>query len=117
MESKEIMHIGLAFIILTIIISFSNLLKNNFAYLSEAAIYSAIILIVALVSKKLVASMLDSDVEHEIWGMSRFGYKPHHHIDGAIPAGAIFPLILSLFSLGLFKLPAILSYETKALKH
>lgn len=117
MEFKEIFHISIAFIILTIVISFSNLLNGNWIYLGEAAVYSLIILFIAIAAKKFTAFLLDADVEHEIWPMSRWGIKPHHHIEGEAPMGAIVPLILSLFSLGLFKLPAILSYETRALKH
>mgnify|MGYP001567592616 FL=1 len=60
--------------------------------------------------------MLDSNVEHEIWKVYRYGYKPGWHFNKPISAGIIFPLFFTLFTWGILKFSAILTYETRALK-
>ena len=63
-----------------------------------------------------MANALDSDVEHEIWKVSRYGLGQRQHLKREIPAGIIFPLLLSVFSLGFIKFPALLTYESRALQ-
>ena len=117
--ASEVSSIITAIIVLTIVSGF------YFAYPSEhqdfnlvalSFLFSIIIIFIHVFSKKLMAFMLDSDVTHEIWSWSRYGLVPHHYLKTPIPLGIIFPLIISLFTLGLFKFPTILTYEARALK-
>jgi len=121
MNIREISHILAAFIIFTVIASAKQIFRQDWNAVGWTALFCAIILIVAIVAKKFMAYLLDSDVEHEMWRVSRFGYKPHHHVEKymseGIPAGIIFPLLVSFFSLGMAKFPALLTFETKALTH
>ena len=116
MTIREFIHSIIAWFVLTIVLSFSNLLKGNINYLGTALVFSFIILVVAIVAKKLTAFALDSSVEHEIWFWSRYGFKPGWKLDKPAPLGALFPLILTAFSIGIIKCMTLLTYDTTALK-
>jgi len=116
-KHSEWNHIIAAFIIITIVFGFSAILSLDATAIGKIILFVAIILAANLLAKKLTAKALDSDIEHEIWQWSRYGFIPHWHLKKPIPAGIIFPLFLTIFSLGFLKFPAVLTYETKALKH
>lgn len=117
MELKENLNILAAFIVLTIVASFKFILNSEWNEVGVTAIFSVIILLFAIGSKKLMAYLLDTNVEHEVWKFSRYGWKPHWHLKKDIPAGIIFPLFLTLFSLGFLKFLSVLTYETTASKY
>jgi len=116
MKFDEFKHILAAIIIFTVVGSFAFMLNDQWDMLPVVFLFSTIIIFVSIFAKKLVAYWLDSDVEHELWKFSRFGIKPWQHFKNDISAGIIFPLILSLFSLGWLKFSAFLTYEARALK-
>ncbi|OIO81500.1 hypothetical protein AUJ84_00990 [Candidatus Pacearchaeota archaeon CG1_02_32_132] len=116
MNEKEIIHVIIAIIILSIVISFTELIQTNFYYLGTAIIFASIIIITNVLGKKVAASFLDASVEHSILSWSRYGFKPDWHLKKEIPSGAILPLVFSAFSLGYIKVMAILTYDTSALK-
>tara|TARA_Y100000034_G_scaffold120499_1_gene163486 strand:- start:2252 stop:2908 length:657 start_codon:yes stop_codon:yes gene_type:complete len=117
MSLKEYKHITAAVLILTIVASFSSLATGSFEILPIALAFSIIIISVHVISKKFLASSLDTNVEHELFTFQRFGLKPHWKFKSPLPAGIIFPLFFSIFSLGIVKLSTLLTYETRALKH
>ena len=121
MELKELSHIVTVFIVFTIISSAVALYQQDWNQFGWIALFCAIILIVNIGAKKLMASLLDAGIEHELWTMERFGYRAHYHVKKympeGVPAGIILPLLISFFSLGMAKFPALLTYETKALTH
>jgi len=116
MRKSEVFNILAAIIILTAVFGFSFIIIGDLSALAKVLLFSAIIILVAVFSKKLVAYMLDSDVEHELWKVYRYGWAKSWHFDKPVSAGIILPLILTLFSWGLLKFSAILTYETRALK-
>ncbi len=120
MKEKELMHIIIAILVLSIVISFSRLLRSDWGYFGTAILFALIIIGVNILAKKVVANLLDTDVEHAIWFWSRYGVKPGYHIgypkEIPVPAGVLLPLILAAFSAGYVKFATILTYETSALK-
>ena len=116
MASKEFFSLIGAIIVLTIVFGFSSALESNWSQIALILLFSAIIISLNITSKKLTAHSLDIDVSHSIWSWSRYGLHPHSHFKNPVPIGIILPIIISLFSLGLFKFPAILIYEARALK-
>lgn len=116
MNIREFTHIIAAIIILFIITAFPLVSKNSYALVLPSLFFSIIIIVLNVAAKKFTAYLLDSNVEHELWTFRRFGLKPYHHFKKEIPAGIIFPIFFSLFSLGLLKIPTLLTYETRALK-
>lgn len=116
MEKEETKSIILAMISLTIVIGFNFLIYSDWENLFYSAVFSIILIIFAVFSKKLMAYSLDAGVEHEIWKWARFGFIPHQRLKKPINAGIIFPLFFTIASLGLFKIMTFLTYETRALK-
>ncbi len=115
MKTEEIFNIIGAIIILTVIIGFVAPLTTTGEAIAKALLFAIIIILANVLVKKVVAYNLDADVEHEIWKVSRYGWKPNHYFKREVPAGIILPLFFALFSLGLFKFMALLTYETRAL--
>jgi len=116
MENSEILDIIIAIVVFAIVISAKSLLEADFAFFFIAILFAAIILLVNIFSKKLAANSLDASVVHETWMWSRYGFRMGWKLPRPIQAGVFFPLILSIFSLGLIKCAALLTYETRALK-
>jgi len=116
MKLREFSHILAAIIIFTAIGGFSFLLSSQWTMLPKVLLFATVIIFVSIFAKKFMASLLDTDVEHEIWNVSRYGIIKHQTLTKEIPGGIIFPLILSLFSLGWIKFAAFLTYEARALK-
>lgn len=116
MNSREIRDIIIAIIILGIIISIGHNFKIVLEDIPKYLFFAALIIIVTIAAKKVIAFGLDSDVEHETWKWSRYGFKPHQHFEKEIPIGIVLSIILSAFSLGFVKFMSLLTYETRALK-
>ena len=116
MKEKEIIHILIGILVVAIVISISPAIGGDFKFLGTAIVFSGILIGVNISAKKFAAHLLDSDVEHEIWQWSRFGFKPGWRFKKTIPLGIILPLIISIYSLGIIKLLTPLTYETRALK-
>lgn len=117
MNKREISHILAAIIILAVVSSFGLIFTSGFSVFPKILLFSAIIIVVTVVTKKLTAFLLDSDVEHEIWQFQRFGWKPHYYLPNKIPLGIIAPLFFTIFSLGFLKICTVLTYEARALKY
>ncbi len=117
MKSKEISHILIAIILLTLVSSISFIIKSQWEKLPLILVFSLIVILVAVLSKKIVAYLLDSDIEHELWQISRLSFKKSKSFKKPFPTGIILPLILSIISLGSIKLTTFLTYETRALKY
>jgi len=116
MNTRELLHIFAAVILFTVVGSFSFLIESDWRMLPEIFVFAAIIISVSIFAKKWMANALDTDVEHELWQVSRYGIKLHQKLKNPIPGGLIFPLVFSIFSLGLIKFPVFLTYEATALK-
>jgi hypothetical protein len=116
MNKREFFHIIAAMLILTTVSGLLFAFRGQWNLLAQAFLFSVIIILVSVFSKKLVASLLDADVEHEIWFVQWLGFTPVFKLKKPVPAGIILPLFLSLFSAGIVKFSSLLTYETKALK-
>lgn len=116
MKLSEFLNILAAVVLFTIVGSFAFLTESQWTLLPQIFFFSAVIIFASVFAKKLMARLLDADVEHELWKVSRYGYKQHQHLKKEMPAGIIFPLIITLFSLGWAKFSAFLTYEARALK-
>lgn len=116
MKQSEFLNILVAIVILTLTAGFSLALAGKWNGIAQIFLFSTIIVLISIFAKKIMAYLLDSDVEHEIWKVSRWGWKPQQYFKKAVPAGVIFPLFFSLISSGLLKFIPLLTYETRALK-
>jgi len=95
MKFNEIAQIILVIIVLAFSASFKNLI--NFPFV---CIFLAIIFIVNIGAKKLMAYYLQSGVETKIWNFQRFGLYERSHFKKPIPIGIILPFLIAILSLG-----------------
>ena len=106
--SNEIVVIILATVILAISVSF----RNN-SILLAATISFLIIIALNILAKKISAYMLETEIRTKFWDWSRFGFKKTSHFKKPIPM-AWLPLIVSLFTKGIFWWLAILEFDVEA---
>ncbi len=116
MKESEIIQIIFAIVTLAVITGFTDLINLDTLGFGKIAIVCAIVILVNVFSKKLIASRLDADVEHEIWKMQRYGLKEGDYLKNSIPSGVIFPMFITAITLGTINLATIMTYETRALK-
>ena len=117
MKSQELAHIITAILVLAIVSGFTFVFKSDLQNLLLALVFSIVIIALSVLAKKITAYLLDADVEHELWEMKNFGFSKDFQLKKPIPAGIIFPLVITIFSLGSAKFLPLLTYETRALKH
>ena len=116
MKDKEIVQIIIAIATLGIVYGFKDLINSNFQAFAIIIGFSAIVIGINILSKKIVASRLDADVEHEIWQVKRWGFHPGDNFKKSISAGVLIPLFITIVTLGSINFMGILTYETRALK-
>lgn len=116
MKNSEILTIIFSIIIFTLVISFKDVLSQNFLSLGTSLLFASVIVLASISAKKITAHKLDAEITHELWTLQRFGFKPSRHLRKKIPMGLIAPILISIFSLGLIKFTAFLTYEATALK-
>ena len=108
-NKKEILLIlGIA-VIFALALSF---LKGLDVFLSSLLL-AFLVLIINFVSKKVSSFYLDSKIEIKLWEVKRYGFKPTRHFKRPFPAGVLFPLLSSFFTLGTFTWLGALVFETK----
>ncbi len=114
---SELLHIIIAVVVLALVIGFQYILDKSWGMFSTAFLFAFIIIGLNIITKKITARALDSDVEHKIWSFSRYGIKAHEKMSSEFPGGILVPLVFSFLTLGYFKIMTILTYEARALKH
>ena len=117
MERREFAHILAGVLVLFVVSSLFFVIKGNLGVVFWVFIFSFIIIGVHVFSKKIVAYLLDSNVEHRIWHVYQYGLRPKDHFKEEVPFGLIAPLFLSVLSAGILKFTGVLTYESRALKH
>ncbi len=117
MDKEEAGHILAAIIIFTAVLSFGQILDSNYTFLGIAFVSSAVIIATNVAGKKLMAHLLDSDVEHRIWTSNHIiTFRGPQSLSRPFPTGIILPLVLTLITAGYLKVSAFLTYETSAKK-
>ncbi len=116
MKESEIIQIILAIVTLAVIIGFTEIISLNTLGFGKIVMVCAMVILVNVLSKKLIASRLDADVEHEVWKMQRYGLKEGDYLKNSLPVGVILPIFVTVITLGTVNLATILTYETRALK-
>jgi len=107
-KSNEILSIILALIVL----SFSNAFLNQSLFLTSL-LFFAIILIIYVGAKKLMAYYLESEEETKIWTFQRYGLYEKSYFKKPVPIGIILPFILSIISFGYIKWFAVTESEIR----
>ncbi len=116
MGESEVIQIILAIVTLALVNGFAEIVKIDVTAFAKIIVIAAVVILVNVAGKKIVASRLDADVEHEIWRVQRYGLKEGAHIQNSVPIGVILPIFVGVITLGAVNLSTILTYETRALK-
>ena len=116
MKESEIIQIIIGIVVLGIVTGARDIISLDLNAVARIVGFSAIVIGANIIGKKIIASRLDADVEHEVWKMQRYGLPVGAHLERSIPAGIIFPLFVTVISLGTVNLMSVLTYETRALK-
>lgn len=109
---KEILALILALIVLAFSVSFMRG-WNAFAF---ALLFFAIILLVNVIAKKLMAYYLEAGIETKIWTFKRFGLHEKSYFKTPIPLGIILAFLLPIISGGFLKWFAVTESEIVPLK-
>lgn len=109
-NKKEFGIIALISIILGATLSFS--FSPLTALYTLLAVFLAIILNVF--GKKATSYLLDSEIEISIWDIKRYGFKRGEEFKKPILAGIIFPILISIVSLGHLSWFANLTFDVKS---
>lgn len=110
LNKKEIVCILLAIVIL----GFSMSLWKGLSGILYTMLAISVLLAVNIVAKKIMAYYLESEAEIRLWEVQRYGFKPSRYFKKPFPAGALFPIVSSLLSMGYVVWLASLVFEVKA---
>jgi hypothetical protein len=107
-KTRGLLVILLATLVLALSISF----KNNSLILATA-ISLFIIISINIITKKIVGYNFETKVKTKFWSLYQFGFRKDSHFKTPIPM-IWFPLVLSLFTKGLFWWLAVLEFDVEA---
>ncbi|MEK6875757.1 MAG: hypothetical protein AABX30_03665 [Nanoarchaeota archaeon] len=110
LNRKEIAIIIAASLVLALVISLMASWKVFFYTLLSIFLIS----LINIFAKKIAAFYFESEVEVKLWEIERYGYKAGWKFKKPIPAGIIFPLIVTALSFGNFTWMAPLVFDVKA---
>jgi hypothetical protein len=105
--------------LIIVIISFSACLSLNLANLGEilltTLLATTIVILSNIFAKKIVAHVLDAEIEMKIWEVGKYGFDKNHHSKKSFPMGAVLPLLskIILFPLSSFVWMASLVFDVK----
>jgi len=114
LKKREFWILVLVWLVMTLLLMFQNnslITEKLFFYL----LISFTILLVSISAKKILANMLDTEIEMRLWQFSRYWFSKRSHLQKPIPIGILLPLLLSLLSGGIVKLLAFLHFSAEAL--
>jgi intracellular septation protein A len=109
LKKKEIIAILFAFVLITFSVSF---MKSKEAIL-YSALAIAIILMTNILTKKIVASYLDSKINLELWTLKTYGFKKGMYFKKPLPMGIIMPALVAVLTRGIFPWMTSLVYEVE----
>jgi Zn-dependent protease len=114
-NKREILIISL----IILIIGFSLNLSLNFFEEWKTVLYTllsvAILILINIFTKKVVAYRLDSEIEMRVWEVGKYGFTKDKHSKKPFPLGAFLPIIskIILFPLKSFVWMASMVFDVK----
>jgi len=108
-NKKELVKIGIIILVVAFLFSFPSDIQNFLKYLLIVFLVFGI----NIVAKKVSSFYLDSEIDIGLWGVKRYGFKPHHHFQKAFPMGVVLPFITAMLSFGSFIWMASTTFDVK----
>jgi len=112
-NKKEIIAIS----VITFILAFTISLLKNWQMFFYSIIGVFLVIAINIIAKKSVGFYFDSEVEIRMWEIKKYGFKAHQNFKRPFPAGAFFPVIFTIFSLGNMTWMGSLVFDVKAKIH
>ncbi|PIN90706.1 hypothetical protein COU57_02660 [Candidatus Pacearchaeota archaeon CG10_big_fil_rev_8_21_14_0_10_32_14] len=106
---KEFMTI----IFVSIVLAFTLTVLKKFENYPFVLLAILIIILVNVFAKKIAAFFLETEVDIRLWEITRYGFKSHHRFKRNFPAGLIFPIVFTIFSVGFLQWMASLVFDVK----
>ena len=97
MEGRELAHVFAAILLMFVVASMGFVLKGTTNGLGMIFVFSIIVVGLPIIVKKATAYLLDASVEHEMWLVSRYGFKEKQVLKKPLAFGIILPLFFSVF--------------------
>lgn len=115
LKNEEIIHIIFAILILVFVVNFPKIVNGLFSqfFLLTSILFISLIILVNIIAKKLTASYYEANLETKIWSWQRFGVRRRQKLNKPIPAGIIFPFLVSIVSYGNLLLFAVLESDVE----
>lgn len=116
-KSQEAVSIIIASIVFTFAAVFGKIFRGGLTlnYFLIVLLVCFSILIINIFTKKIVARVYDTSIEHKILGWRRYGIYERSYFPVSLPAGVILPFILSVISIGYFQVFTFLQFEVTPL--
>lgn len=122
-DTKEVLNIILAALILGFIFSFQDwgpgktvVINIGIMNLVKTAIISMVVLLVYLLAHKIAAIRNDCTSRFTLWGIKRYWFRKKHKLKRPIKLGIIIPLLLVILTNGYIKFAAVGSSELKEIR-
>ena len=113
---KEIIWMIIAILIFGFTIGISyNTEKGtlSFNFTLSILLTSLIIIPVSILAKKITANWYSMKVEHSLWKWQRWGYYERSYFNKPVPMGILFPILVSVLTLGYVKPFVFLEFDSE----
>jgi hypothetical protein len=114
-NKKEIFIVALVIMIITLSLSLSINLIEEWKTTFFTLITVSIVILSNILAKKFTAYHLDSEIEMKVWEIKNYGLAPWMHFKKPFPVGAFFPIISKIifFPINSFVWMASLVFDVK----
>ena len=112
MKKEELGNVGIALLVMTFVIGFSEFTILSFIY---GLLMAIILLSVFILTQKIVADQLGLDIKFKLWTFRRYWLRWQDKLSWDFPAWIVLPLIMVVLSDGLLIWTAILTFGSRTL--
>lgn len=90
----------ITFLVIILVLGFTASLMQSIKLFFYSLLSIFLIILINVFAKKITAYYLESEIEFKLWEIQRYGYRHGWTFKKPVPAGIIFPLVLSVLTLG-----------------
>ena len=96
-NKKEGFVIGLVILLITFSLCIMKNFLEDWNYVLGILLAVSVIVLVSIFTKKMIAYLLDTDIEMKIWEVQRYGPGQDQHLKKPFPFGAFLPILSIIF--------------------
>jgi len=110
LKKSELIQVIIAILLFEFIIFFPNNIDIRNILL---ILIPPIIILTNVITKRIAAPYYSIKIRHKIWEFQRFGFIEKSKLKKPFPIGLLFPIIISILTLGLIKMMVFLQFNYK----